>query len=116
MRMAIKSLSAYRKELTLSDKYLFPIGLPLLLALLLGVVQAYLINSEAWIFILIIPFLIPVGILFLRYPFVALILWMMILPFFPPKDNMRHLYWIFHRGMIPATLGLIILARMFRLK
>ncbi len=72
--------------------------------------------KEAWLFVFAIPFLVPVAILLLRYPFAAILIYLMVVPFFPPTGKTRYLYWIFHQGLIPGTLGLTILARMFKLK
>jgi O-antigen ligase len=104
------------KYLDLWDKYLLPMGLPLLIGLALGPFLAFLIVKEAWLFVFAIPFLVPVAILLVRYPFAAIFIWLMVLPFFPPTVETRYLYWVFHRALIPGTLGLTILARMFKLK
>jgi hypothetical protein len=98
------------------EKYFLPMGLPLLLGLALGLLLAFLIVNEAWLFVFAIPFLVPAAILLLKYPFAAIFIWLMVLPFFPPHMENRYLYWIFHRALIPGTLGLTILARMFKLK
>ncbi len=104
------------KYLDLWEKYFLPIGLPLLIGLALGPFLAFLIVKEAWLFVFAIPFLVPVAILLLRYPFAAILIYLMVVPFFPPTSRTRYLYWIFHQGLIPGTLGLTILARMFKLK
>jgi O-antigen ligase len=104
------------KYLDLWEKYFLPIGLPLLIGLALGPFLAFLIVNEAWLFVLAIPFLVPVAIVLVRYPFAAVFIWLMVLPFFPPTMKTRYLYWIFHRALIPGTLGITILARMFKLK
>jgi len=104
------------KYLDLWEKYFLPIGLPLLLGLALGPFVAFLIVKEAWLFVFAIPFLVPAAILLLRYPFAAIFIWLMVLPFFPPTTKTRYLYWIFHQALIPGTLALTILAGMFKLK
>jgi O-antigen ligase len=104
------------KYLDLWEKYFLPIGLPLLIGLALGPFLAFLIVKEAWLFVFTIPFLVPAAILLVRYPFAAVFIWLMVLPFFPPTTETRYLYWVFHRALIPGTLGLTILARMFKLK
>jgi len=103
------------KYLDVWEKYFLPIGLPLLIGLALGPLVAFLIVKEAWLFVFAVPFLVPVAILLVRYPFAAVMIWMMVLPFFPPGSN-RYLYWIFHQVLIPGTLGITILARMFKPK
>ena len=104
------------KYLDLWEKSFLPIGLPLLIGLALGPFLAFLIVNEAWLFVFTVPFLVPVAILLVRYPFAAILIYLMVLPFFPPTGKTRYLYWIFHQGLIPGTLGLTILARMFKLK
>lgn len=113
---SITTTAVHNKYLHLWEKYFLPIGLPLLTGLALGPFLAFLIVKEAWLFAYIIPFLAPAAILLIRYPFAAVIIWMMVLPFFPPSSSTRYLYWIFHRALIPGTLGITILARMFKLK
>ena len=108
--------SVYQKEPDFWDRYIFPIGLPILLVIVFGLLQGYLITSKEWFFVFVVPFLVPIGVLVLRYPFVTIITWMMILPFFPPNEDVRYLYWIFHRAMIPGTLGLLILSQMLKIK
>ena len=104
------------KYLDLWEKYFLPIGLPLLIGLALGPLLAFLIVNEAWLFVFAVPFLVPAAILLLKYPFAAIFIWLMVLPLFPPHAENRYLYWIFHRALIPGTLGLTVLARMFKLK
>jgi hypothetical protein len=103
------------KYLHFWERYFLPIGLPLLIGLALGPFLAFLIVNEAWLFVFAVPFLVPAAVLLIRYPFAAIVIWMMVLPFFPSGSN-RYLYWIFCNALIPGTLGITILARMFRLK
>jgi len=87
------------------------------LGLALGPLLAALITSENWrLFAVIVPLLIPIVILVNKYPFSALIIWMVVMPWFPFQGMYKYLYFTVHRMLIPLSLGLIILFRMLRLK
>jgi O-antigen ligase len=86
--------------------------LPLLLGLVMGILLAVLIVSETWHIAIAVAFLIPMVILFNRYPFVVIVVWLLLAPFLQvtPAGPIRVSYWIVHRAMIPAALILVILA------
>jgi hypothetical protein len=86
--------------------------LPLFLGLVLGISLAALIVNETWHLAIAVAFLIPMVILFNRYPFVVIVVWLLLAPFLQvtPDGPMRVSYWIVHRAMIPAALILVILA------
>jgi len=86
--------------------------LPLLLGLGLGIFSAFLIANEAWYFLVPVVLAIPAIVLFIRYPFVAVMAWMLLFPYFvsTPTTAERAVYWILHRAMIPAALGVAILS------
>jgi O-antigen ligase len=93
------------------ERYALPKGLPLLLGMLLGAVLAYSIVGEEWAQVFILPLLVPVAILILSYPFVAIIFWLLLVPFVAQAPSfIRPLFWVLHRAMIPATLGLFLLS------
>jgi O-antigen ligase len=98
------------------EEYFLPIGLPLLLGLGLGVLLAILIVKEAWIFVLIVVVLVPMAILIIRYPFAAIMIWMMVMPWFPFDATYKYVHYIFPRILIPLALGVVLLSRMLRLK
>lgn len=104
------------KYLALWEKYFLPLGLPILLVLVLGPLTALLISREMWYAVVVIPLLIPVGILFLRYPFVAIILWFIIMALITARGGTSTLYWLLHRLMIPGAWAVVMLSRMFKLK
>ncbi len=95
----------------LLERHSLPKGLPLLLGLVLGAVLAYLVASGDLAQALILTLLVPVAILILSYPFVAIIFWLLLVPFVVlAPSSIRPAYWVLHRAMIPATLGLILLS------
>ncbi|UCG12820.1 MAG: O-antigen ligase family protein, partial [Deltaproteobacteria bacterium] len=91
---------------------LLPRWLPLLLGLALGVFLAFLIANEAWPFPILVAFLVPGIILFTRYPFIAVLVWMLVFPFIvrAPGVAGRYIYWLLHRAVIPVALGSVILS------
>lgn len=86
--------------------------LPLLLGLVLGTFLAFLIAKEAWYFLIPVAFAVPVIVVFTRYPFTAVMVWMLVFPYFlnEPSAAGRAIYWIIHRAMVPAALGIVILS------
>ena len=88
-------------------------GLPLLLALVLGLVLAFLVVSEAWELGIAVILLVPVVILLGRYPFAAILIYLLVFPFFvrPPGGLTRIQAYVFHWAMIPATLGYVLLSQ-----
>ena len=88
-------------------------ALPLLFGLGLGVFLAILANREDWHFLIAAIFLVPAAMLLSRYPFVAILIWLLVFPFFveTPTSAERYIYWMLHRALIPATLGFVILTQ-----
>lgn len=89
-----------------------PRWLPLLLGLSLGLATAFLIARQQWHYAIPLALAIPVAILFNRYPFVGIFLWLLITPYFlnEPTAAGRFIYWIAHRATIPTALGVTILS------
>jgi hypothetical protein len=50
----------------------------------------------------------------LRYPFVAVLIWILVFPFFVQQTipGSRYMYWVLHRAMIPAAFGLTLLSEL----
>jgi O-antigen ligase len=95
-----------------------PGWLPLLLGLSLGMFLALLIVNQAWHFLIFVPFAVPAIVLLIRYPFVAVMVWLVVFPFFVRGESVadRYVYWIVHRAMIPAALGVVILSDGLRVR
>lgn len=89
-----------------------PRWLPLLLGLCVGLISAFLLANELWHFAILLALAVPAALLFSRYPFSAILLWILVLPYFlnEPTTAGRFIYWIVHRAVIPATLGIVILS------
>ncbi len=89
-----------------------PRWLPLLLGIGLGVILAFLIANGLWHLALPLALAVPAIIVFNKYPFVAVLLWLLILPYFlnEPTSAGRFIYWIIHRAIIPLALGVVILS------
>lgn len=88
-------------------------GLPLLLALAFGLGAASMIAGGNVVLLVPIVMTVPAAILFLRYPFAAVILWVLVFPYFVITDSSataRFMYTLLHRLMIPAALAITILA------
>jgi O-antigen ligase len=59
---------------------------------------------------------VPMAILLTRYPFVAVMAWMAVLPFIPFHNEYKLVYWLFHRILMLMALGVNVISRMLRLK
>lgn len=88
-----------------------PGWLPLLLGLALGILLAFLIANQAWHFAVAVALAVPAIVLFAHYPFAAVMAWMLLFPYFvtTPTVTQRTIYWVLHRALIPAALGVAIL-------
>lgn len=88
--------------------------LPLLLGIALSFVAAYLILNDNLVFLVPVLFLIPASVLFLHYPFISILIWLVVYPFFihTLDSSGRYMYWILHRAMIPGTLVIVIALHM----
>lgn len=92
--------------------YFLPTGLPLLLALVLGLLLAALITSENWLFALLVLFSVPMAMLINKYPFAAIMIWMAVMPWFPFDDVYKYVYFTVHRFLIPLALAYNLFSRM----
>lgn len=81
----------------------------LIVALVLAVLAAVVVVAGAWMLVLAVPIGLAIAILLYRYPFTAVLIWLLLFPFFLSGSPL--LYWGFHRLLIPGTLALVIIAR-----
>ena len=88
-----------------------PVWLPLLLGTLFGVAAAYLVLQQQWVYLLALLVVVPVMILFFTYPFAAVLIWLLVFPFFLKEvlPGSRIIYWILQRALIPGALFALIL-------
>ena len=88
-----------------------PVWLPLFLGVLLGLAAAYLAFQQEWVFLMALLLIVPTAILFFVYPFAAVLIWLLVFPFFL-KDVLpgsRMIYWILQRAMIPGAVIAVLL-------
>jgi O-antigen ligase len=80
--------------------------LPLVIGGLLGLLGASLVLQQNWVALLAILMIVPVLLLFFYYPFITVIVWLLVFPFFISEvlPGARQLYWLLHRAMIPGAL------------
>jgi O-antigen ligase len=85
---------------------------PLLLGVPLAVAAALLIATGQLVFLLPLAAAIPALILFVRYPWAAVLLWVLLVPYVvqEPFDGGRYLFWVFHRFMVPGTLAIVLVS------
>lgn len=85
----------------------------LLLALIIG----YLIVDDKWWIAAVLLLAIPGAILFHNHPWLGLIVWLLFTPFLVETGGvLRQLYWLVHRLLPLAILGVMILSSMFRVR
>ncbi len=86
-------------------------------AIFMGTAVAYLIVNGQWQIALGLLFVIPGFILIHRYPFAALLIWLLLNPFLVATDGgiLRRVYWIVHRMLPPATVVIIVLSHMLKI-
>jgi len=89
-------------------RYLIPIGVPVSLGMVLALLTALLITRGRWVFALPLTSLVPAAILFNTYPFIGILLWFLISPYFQttPTAIGRYFFWMVHRAMMPVALVL----------
>ena len=90
---------------------------PIFLSVILGIGLAVSIINETWHISLAIMFLVPATILFLKYPYMGILLWLLIAPFVQvtPNAGYRAIFWIIHRTMIPTVLIALLLTNQLRI-
>jgi putative inorganic carbon (HCO3(-)) transporter len=96
----------------------YPKWLPLILGLALGPVIAYLIVTDRWIFAVGLLLLVPLLILWITYPVATAAVWLLVMPFFVASPGISGLYvfWVFHRALVPLGLGVVLLSYLLRMK
>jgi O-antigen ligase len=101
-----------RKTVSFWEAQFLPKWFPLLLGSVLGLLLALLIAKEAWFFAVLVVLAVPAIVLLNRYPFMAVMVWMLLLPYFmvTPEFTGRTLYWMLHRALVPTALGLVLLS------
>lgn len=89
-----------------------PRWLPLLLGLVLGVGSAILIVGGSLYYAIALVLAAPTIILLVSRPYMSVVLWILIAPFF----ETGFVFWIVHRAMLPGMIGLIVLLKWVGIK
>ena len=94
------------------EERFLPRWLPLALALVFGALLGLLIANEAWYFVIVLAVAAPAGILLSRYPFAAVMIWMLLVPYSldSGSSSPRMIFWLLHRMLIPAALVITIIS------
>lgn len=106
-----------RRDKVLDERTRTPIGLAVLLALAIGIPLAFFLSNGSWLAVAVLLFSVPALILFTRYPFSALLVWMIANAFLQttPTDATRTVFWMVHRALPPLGLMLVVLADMLQI-
>ncbi len=85
--------------------------LPVLGGIVAGIAAAALMSGENWYLFAPLLLAIPAIILFVRYPFVAVMVWMLVFPFMVEMHGVgpRYIYWLVHRALIPGAFLFLLL-------
>lgn len=96
-------------------------GLPVrvllvLVAGVLGLTAAFLTVNGTWQFAVVVIAAIPAAIILHRYPFAALLIWMLLTPFLVTVQTSvdRQVFWLIHRALPPAAVVLVVVSSMLR--
>jgi O-antigen ligase len=85
---------------------------------ILGIVAAYLLVSREWQLAFGLIFILPAAILTIRYPLFSVLVWLLLTPFLLATTTAaeRQVYWMIHRALPPATVGILILSYLIRIR
>jgi len=97
-------------------KVFIPPGVFLTAGMMLGLGLAFLIAKEAWLLALALAAIVPAIIILSQYPLVAVMLWLLFMPFLPFATVGPRVFWVLHRALIPLAWAGVILSRMLRTK
>ena len=90
---------------------------PLLIGIALAVAGALLIVRGQLVFLLPLAAAVPALLLFVRYPWAAMLLWVLLVPYVvqEPFAGGRYLFWVLHRLMVPGALLIVLLTGWLRI-
>lgn len=99
----------YLREKSLQDFFdghFLVFWLPFIVATAMGLMTGLLVSRGDWQIALVLILIAPVCLIFIKYPFLAILIWIIVFPYFlrTATVNDRYIYWLLHRAMIPATL------------
>lgn len=92
--------------------------LTLVLGGILGILGAFLVTQQNWVALIALLLVVPMVLLFFYYPFITVILWLLVFPFFISEvlPGARPLYWLLHRAMIPGALITLVALSVFGIR
>lgn len=95
-----------------SQRLIWLVGAEVLAVLAAAIVVA----SGYWHIALVMVFGIPAVIILHRYPYMAVVGWIILSPFLvqTPSSIERQIYWIIHRLLMPLTLGFMLIGAALR--
>lgn len=81
-------------------------------------IVAYLVVNGLWHVAIAMILVIPAILLLHRYPYMAVIVWLVLSPFLVQTTTpiSRQIYWIIHRALPPLTLIIILVSSMLRIR
>jgi O-antigen ligase len=100
------------------NDHFVPTWIPLLLGLALAVGASIAIAGGQLFLLIPLACIVPAAIIFLRYPFVAVMIWALAFPFVVenPDGSGRLLYTLIHRVIVPGAFGLALLSDWLRIR
>jgi len=98
------------KRILLSKDFL--VGVAILGTLLAGLVIANMVAAGEWLIAATLVFAVPALIILVRFPFITLIIWLVLSPFLvqTPNAAIRAVYWLVHRMLPVVTIGIMLLS------
>jgi O-antigen ligase len=116
-RLSQVFVSAERRSSFWNDRFV-PEWLPVLLGVMFGAAAGFMIVRGQLIFLIPLACIVPAMVLFLRYPFVAVIIWALVFPFVVENPNAggRLVFTLVHRLLVPGALVVALLSDWLRLR
>ncbi len=113
----MSSINIYPKTETSAVKSRAVVIAVALGGLALAVVLGYLIVTGNVFMGIAVLFAVPVFVLLHRYPWLAVLIWLFLVPLFTetPDARTRQVYWILHRALPPATLLIMLISSKLRI-
>jgi O-antigen ligase len=113
----MSSLNIFPKPNTRTAKSNVVVYAVLLGGAVLAVLMGYLVVTENLFLGIAVLFALPAFILLHKYPWLALLIWLFVVPLFTitPDARGRQIYWMVHRALPLATLIIMLLASKFRI-
>ncbi|MCL5959904.1 MAG: O-antigen ligase family protein [Chloroflexi bacterium] len=99
-------------------EWFLPGLLPLLIGLAFGVASSWFVVNGPLSLAIMIAVLVPFVVLLISYPFVVLMIWLLVMPFFLEQSSTMTalVYWGLHRAAIPAALSIAVIGDWLNLR